>query len=75
MELAAGNVAVIGMGSPRAELNTIDPSGQGMARENPRTLADRSAWWRAPLLVLTFIAALAAYAWRRNRNKRDDEPA
>lgn len=64
MQLSAGNVAVIGMGGLRAEINTIDPSGEGMTRESRPSLTDHSAWWLLPLAVLAFIGALAAYAWR-----------
>lgn len=73
MQLAAGNVAVIGMGGLRAELNTIDPSGEGMTRESPPSLTEGSAWWL--LLVLAFAGALAAYAWWRHYRKGGDGSA
>lgn len=63
MQLASGNVAVIGMGGLRAELNTIDPSGAGMTREPRPALTADPAWWLLPVLLLALIGALAAYAW------------
>jgi hypothetical protein len=70
MQLSGGNIAVIGTSGLRAELNTIDPSGQGMARESRPSLNERSFWWLLPLLVLAFIAALVFYAYRL-RKRRD----
>jgi hypothetical protein len=70
MPLASGNVAVIGMGGLRAELNTIDPSGEGLSREPRPALTDHPAWWLMPVLVLAFIGALAAYAWWTRRRGR-----
>lgn len=75
MPLAAGNVAVIGMGGLRAELNTIDPSGQGMARETKPSLTDDAAWWVLPLLVVAFVGALAAHAWWRKKRGGGDGAA
>jgi len=73
LQLAAGNVAVIGMGGLRAEINTIDPSGEGMTREAGPSLGDRSGWWMVALLVLAFAGALAAYAWRMHKRGKDDD--
>jgi hypothetical protein len=70
MQLSGGNVAVIGMSGLRAELNTIDPSGQGMAREARPSLTDRSFWWLLPVVVLAFVAALLGYA-RRVHSRRN----
>jgi hypothetical protein len=72
MQLSGGNIAVIGMGGLRAEVNTLDPSGQGMAREARPSLTDRSFWWLLPLLVAAFVGALLAYAWRVYQRKRSD---
>ncbi|HXE48157.1 MAG TPA: cellulose synthase [Ramlibacter sp.] len=69
LQLSAGNIAVIGMNGLRAELNTLDPSGQGMAREARPSLTDRSFWWLLPLLVLAFVGALLAYGYRVYRRK------
>jgi hypothetical protein len=74
LQLSGGNIAVIGMSGLRAELNTLDPSGQGMAREARPSLTDRGFWWLLPLLVVAFVGALLAYAYRvhkrRNGNLR-----
>ncbi|MDP3761926.1 MAG: cellulose synthase [Ramlibacter sp.] len=71
MQLAAGNVAVIGMGGLRAELNTIDPSGEGMVREARPSLTDAPASWFMPvLMVLALIGALAGYAWWLHKGGR-----
>lgn len=64
MRLSGGNIAVIGMSGLRAELNTIDPSGQGMSREARPALTERSFWWLLPLVLVAFVGALLAYAWR-----------
>jgi hypothetical protein len=71
MQLSSGNVAVIGMSGLRAELNTVDPSGQGMAREARPSLTERSFWWLLPVLLLAFAGALLAYA-RRVHSRRND---
>jgi hypothetical protein len=72
MRLSGGNVAVIGMSGLRAELNTLDPSGQGMARPARPALADRSAWWLLPLLVVGLVAGLLAHAYRARKNRKVD---
>lgn len=64
MRLSGGNIAVIGMSGLRAELNTIDPSGQGMSREARPGLTERSFWWLLPLVLVAFVGALLAYGWR-----------
>ena len=70
LQLSGGNVAVIGMSGLRAELNTFDPSGQGMGREPPP--AAIAWWWLLPLAVLVFVAAALAYLWRLRRSKGGD---
>ncbi len=72
MRLSGGNIAVIGMTGLRAELNTIDPSGQGMARESRPSLTERGYWWLLPLVVLAFIGALLGHAYRVRRRKDED---
>jgi hypothetical protein len=74
MKLSAGNIAVIGANGLRTEINTIDPSGQGMVREAAPLLSARAWWWLLPLLVLAFVASLGVYAWRMHQRKvRDNE--
>jgi hypothetical protein len=70
MKLSGGNIAVIGMSGLRAELNTIDPSGQGMSREARPGLTERGFWWLLPLALAGFVAALLAYAYGVLRRRR-----
>ena len=57
------------MSGLRAELNTIDPSGQGMARESRPSLTERGYWWLLPLVVVAFIGVLLVHAYRVRRRK------
>jgi hypothetical protein len=77
LQLSGGNIAVIGMSGLRTELNTFDPSGQGMVREARPSLSDPSFWWLLPLVllvVLAFAGALLAYAYRVYKRKKGDLP-
>jgi hypothetical protein len=67
LRLSGGNVAVIGMGGLRAELNTFDPSGQGMGREARPSAS--AWWWLLPLVALSLVGAGVAYVWRLRRRK------
>jgi hypothetical protein len=69
MQLSAGNVAVIGANGLRAELNTIDPSGQGMSRAPHASWTARALWWSLPLIVLALVAALSVYGWRIHKRR------
>ena len=69
MRLSGGNIAVIGMNGLRAELNTVDPSGQGMAREPRPASAQVSFWWLLALLLAVALAGLLAYAYRAHRRR------
>jgi hypothetical protein len=40
-----------------------------MAREARPSLTDRGFWWLLPLLVVAFVAALLAYAYRVHRRQ------
>lgn len=73
MRLSGGNIAVIGMTGLRAELNTVDPSGQGMARESRPSLTERGYWWLLPLVVAAFVGALLVHAYRVRRRRNGDE--
>jgi hypothetical protein len=72
MQLSAGNIAVIGAGGLRAEINTLDPSGQGLARPSHGSFAGRALWWLLPLAVLAFVAALLVHGWRVYRRQGGD---
>jgi hypothetical protein len=67
LRLSGGNVAVIGMNGLRAELNTFDPSGQGMGRE--QRPAATGWWWLLAVAVTALVAAAVAYGWRLRRRK------
>jgi hypothetical protein len=74
MQLSAGNVAVIGASGLRAEINTLDPSGQGLGRTPHPSFASRAQWWVASLAALVVIAVLAAQGWRILRRRRAGRP-
>jgi hypothetical protein len=69
MQLSEGNVAVIGAGGLRAEVNTADPSGQGRLRQVGTSVFERSYWWLVPVLIVAFFIALLVYASRVRRRK------
>jgi hypothetical protein len=67
-QLSQGNVAVIGSAGLRAEINTWDPTGQAMLGTSRATLPAGRYMWALWLLVLAFLAGIAAYGvwyWRR----------
>ncbi|MEO7547195.1 MAG: hypothetical protein ABIT82_02135, partial [Ramlibacter sp.] len=69
MQLSYGNVAVIGAGGLRTEVNTIDPSGQRMLTESKPSVLERSYWWILPVVAAAFFIALLVYASRVRRRK------
>jgi hypothetical protein len=72
MQLSAGNIAVIGANGLRAEINTLDPSGQGMGRTPHASFGARMLWWLLPLAALAFVAAALVHGWRvYKRHGRD----
>jgi hypothetical protein len=73
MRLSNGNIAVIGMNGLRAEINTFDPSGQGMARRMSPSLVDRTYLWLALLFLVAVLAGLVLYGLRVQ--KRGDNNA
>jgi hypothetical protein len=64
MQLSAGNIAVIGVNGLRAEINTLDPSGQGLGRAPRPSFASRVSHWLAPLAAFAFLAVLFGQGWR-----------
>jgi hypothetical protein len=68
--LSDGNVAIMGNNGLRSEVNTNDPSGQGLMRESRPSIFERSYWWLLPILVVAFFVALLVYASRMRRRKR-----
>ncbi|RYF44164.1 MAG: hypothetical protein EOO25_00570 [Comamonadaceae bacterium] len=69
MQLSYGNVAVIGAGGLRTEVNTVDPSGQRMLTESKPSVLERSYWWILPIVAAAFFIALLVYASRVRRRK------
>jgi hypothetical protein len=71
MQLSQGNVAVIGPGGLRAEINTWDPTGRTTMGDAPRAVrvASRSpwVWWTAAAALLAAAAGCGGYLWRRRR--------
>jgi hypothetical protein len=70
LQLSAGNIAVIGASGLRAEINTLDPSGQGLNRTPHVSWASRAWWWLLALPVLGLVAALFVYG-QRVQKRRD----
>ena len=76
MQLSQGNVAVIGTDGLRAEINTVDPSGQALVRDGRGPATERRGYaWLLPLLLLIVVAALLPWANRRYRRWRADRAA
>ena len=71
MQLSAGNIAVIGASGLRAEINTLDPSGQGLGTAHS-SFTGRALWWLLPLVVLAFVAALLVHGWRVYKRQGGD---
>ena len=76
MQLSQGNIAVIGASGLRAEINTVDPSGQALVRDGRfPAAAGRGHAWLLALLLLALISVLSAFGYRRYRRKRPDRAA
>jgi hypothetical protein len=69
LQLAQGNVAVIGPTGLRAEINTWDPTGQAMLGDKQRAvLPAPKRLWLLWTVVTAFLAGVAGYGvwfWRR----------
>ena len=74
MQLSAGNIAVIGAAGLRAEINTLDPSGQGMGRAPRPSLTARVLGWLLPSAGALVAAALLVQGWRAWRRRRGNRP-
>ena len=72
MQLSDGNVAILGATGLRTEVNTRDPSGQGLLRQSKGTFWERTYWWLLPLIVVAFFIALLVFASRVRRRKNGD---
>jgi hypothetical protein len=69
MQLSNGNIAVVGATGLRAEINTIDPSGQALLREGQPSVSERSYRWLAAVLVFAVATALLVLAYRVYKRK------
>jgi hypothetical protein len=76
MQLSQGNIAVIGASGLRAEINTVDPSGQALMRDGRLSVPERGGyWWLLSLLVAAILAALSPWAYRRYQRRRAERAA
>ena len=70
IQLSGGNLAIMGNNGLRTEVNTRDPSGQGMLHEARPGIFERGYWWLVPIIVLALFIGLLVFASRiRRRNK------
>ncbi len=69
IQLSSGNLAIMGNAGLRTEVNTIDPSGQGVMRDAEPGLRERSYWWLIPIAVVALFVALLVFASRVRRRK------
>jgi hypothetical protein len=71
MQLSQGNLAVIGANGLRAEINTVDPSGQALVRDGRLSMAERGGyWWLLSLLVIGAIAGVSPWGYREYQRRR-----
>jgi len=63
---------VIGASGLRAEINTQDPSGQGLGRPAHSSFTGRAMWWLLPLVVLAFVVGLLVHGWRVYKRQGGD---
>lgn len=67
--LSGGNLAIMGNNGLRTEVNTRDPSGQGIMREARPGLFERGYWWLLPLVIIALFVGLLVFASRMRRRK------
>ncbi|MCG2592766.1 hypothetical protein LZ009_08215 [Ramlibacter sp. XY19] len=68
--LSGGNLAIMGNNGLRTEVNTRDPSGQGIMKEARPGLFERGYWWLLPIVLVALFVGLLVFASRmRRRNK------
>ncbi|MBC7435278.1 MAG: cellulose biosynthesis cyclic di-GMP-binding regulatory protein BcsB [Bdellovibrionales bacterium] len=72
IQLSDGNIAILGATGLRTEVNTRDPSGQGLLRQSRGTFWERTYWWLLPLVVVAFFVALLVFASRVRRRKNGE---
>lgn len=69
IQLSQGNLAVMGNNGLRTEVNTHDPSGQGMMKEAQPGLFERGYWWLMPIVLVALFVCLLVFASRVRRRK------
>lgn len=69
IQLSGGNLAIMGNNGLRTEVNTRDPSGQGIMKEAQPGLFERGYWWLLPIVLLALFVALLVFASRMRRRK------
>lgn len=67
--LSGGNLAIMGNNGLRTEVNTRDPSGQGIMKEARPGLMERGYWWLLPLVLIALFVGLLVFASRMRRRK------
>jgi hypothetical protein len=69
IQLSGGNLAIMGNNGLRTEVNTHDPSGQGIMKEAQPGLFERGYWWLLPLVLVALFVGLLVFASRMRRRK------
>jgi hypothetical protein len=69
IRLSGGNLAIMGNNGLRTEVNTRDPSGQGIMKEAQPGLFERGYWWLMPIVLVALFVALLVFASRMRRRK------
>lgn len=69
IQLSGGNLAIMGNNGLRTEVNTRDPSGQGIMKEAQPGLFERGYWWLMPLVLVALFIGLLVFASRMRRRK------
>lgn len=69
VQLSGGNLAIMGNNGLRTEVNTRDPSGQGVMKEAQPGLFERGYWWLMPLILVALFVGLLVFASRMRRRK------
>ncbi|MDB5749790.1 MAG: cellulose synthase [Ramlibacter sp.] len=67
--LSSGNLAIMGNNGLRTEVNTRDPSGQGVMKEAQPGLFERGYWWLLPIVLLALFIGLLVLASRMRRRR------
>jgi hypothetical protein len=69
IQLSSGNLAIMGNNGLRTEVNTRDPSGQGIMKETAPGLFERGYWWLLPIILVALFVGLLVFASRMRRRK------